>query len=1199
MIKLLPLIFGVIIVISAIIGISPIEVEAFQNEEKYSSVEPLNIFTFQDSRNKFYKTEINKKISLDFKNVNLKQALREIARKTGFRLTYRGDVLNDKIINLKSKSITVSRALDYILRSTGLEYYVSSDGYLLVTSSINKIKEDFIEIEITGRVTDQNTGEPLPSVNIGVLGTNIGTTTDIDGFYELTVPDDAETLVFSFVGYERLEVKIEGREVINVQMTPIVSEFDEVVVVGYGTQQRQEVTGSISSIDVARIRDIPGTSFENAIQGQIAGVNVQETSGQPGSTPDIRIRGTGSISAGNDPLFVIDGLPITRDTDLQGTLFRRRESFSPPTLNPLASLNPGDIASIEVLKDASAASIYGSRGANGVVMITTNRGTRTGDPIIRLNTSIGLEKDFNRIDMMDAEESIQFTKDARNNNYIDRFDPLNPASEFFNPDFNPDTNAGRPDDANVLIPERFVNFDGTNTDWLDLVFENAATSSVNASVSGGSENIGYYVSGGFINQKGVIIGDGDGFKRFTFRGNIQADLTDKLIADANLNLNFTKQDRLPADATYFARPPGIIYSAFVHSPVVNPFNTVVHNGVADGLPNQTNNQSHLGGAMTTASNPLAIIQAIDEQIQNNRQFGNISLRYQLLENLEVGSMFGFDLDSFQRSFFRGNSLLFRNATEGESFGQSSSALGRNWIYEATANYLMNPIDGHELKVFAGGTLQRQNSETNSIIAFNFPDDNVQTINAGQVTDGDSRIEEWSLASVITRLNYSINDKYLFTGTIRADKSSRFGPNNKTGVFPSFSVGWRATQEPFFDDNAFSELKLRFSYGETGNFLIPNFASFSLLDRENVVFGNQIVGSLAQVSLGDENLGWETTKEFNLGLDYGIFNDRLFGSLDVYRKKTSDLLLNISIPAALGFTTALTNIGEVRNKGFEASLTSRNMIKTNFQWASDFNISLNRNEVLSLAPGVDAILSQGAAGVRHITRVGDGIGSFFGHVVEGVYQSQEEIDNAPEDLLAPNPKPGDFRFKDINNDGVIDEDDRTVIGDYEPAFTWGFTNRFNYKNFDMSILFQGVVGRDIMNLTSRHIKNGEGNFNSLAVFNDRWRSPEEPGNGKIPRADRQTALNGNNNRPSTFQIEDGSYIRLRNVTLGYNFPTAILGDKIRNLRVSASATNLFIITDYLGFNPEVSTEAGGSLTPGQDIGQFPLTQSFRLNIDVTF
>jgi TonB-linked SusC/RagA family outer membrane protein len=465
--------------------------------------------------------------------------------------------------------------------------------------------------------------------------------------------------------------------------------------------------------------------------------------------------------------------------------------------------------------------------------------------------------------------------------------------------------------------------------------------------------------------------------------------------------------------------------------------------------------------------------------------------------------------------------------------------------------------------------------------------------------GTSVKEEWSLLSALFRLNYTYKDKYLFTGTIRSDKSSRFGANNRTGYFPSFSLGWRASEEDFLSSiESISELKIRASWGQTGNFEIPNFGAIGLLSPDNYNFNGNEVNGLIQSTIPNPELTWEKSTQTDIGIELGMFKNRLFLLADYYSTSTEDLLLNVSISSVSGFNTALQNLGEVRNRGFELALRSRNFVG-DFTWDTDINFSTNDNEVISLNEKNEPIFSAGGAGVRHVTRVGDAIGSYYGYVVEGIYQSDAEIASAPFDTQAPDPSPGDFRFKDVNGDGQITPADRTVTGSYFPDITWGVTNRFGYKGIDLSILVQGVEGNEILNLTSRHLKNGEANFNSYAVFNNRWRSATDPGNGAIPRADRQTGNHGNNNRPSSFQVEDGSYIRLRNVTLGYTLPSKnILGTSIDKLRFYVTGTNLFTDTDYLGYNPEVSNITG-SLTPGEDYGAFPLNKTISLGLNLNF
>lgn len=1054
---------------------------------------------------------------------------------------------------------------------------------------------------VTGRVTDASTGEPLPGVSIVVKGTTSGTITDFNGDYTLNVVGENTMLVFSFIGFSTEEIPVGVNTVINVAMTPDIQALQEVVVIGYGTQQRRDITGSVSSISSKKIKDLPVVSFENAIQGQLAGVQVTETSGEPGAGPSIRVRGLGSISAGNEPLFVVDGFPISKNVDVgvQGDVFRRRAAFRPPPSNPLANLNPNDIASIEVLKDASAAAIYGSRGSNGVILITTKQGEKSGRQEINFDAFVGVQSVANRIDLMNARELGDYVRDSRNNPYLQEVPGADPNHSNAERDATA-VAAGLSPLGEYRIPDDFVNPTGIDTDWQDVVFSDAMIQNYNVSVSGGSDKIGYYVAGGYFDQDGII--EGSGFDRFSFRLNLDAEILPKLNIGVNLNPSFTVFDRLPAGSPYFARPPGIVYSAIVHSPTVSPY-------LPDGSINQTDNQSHLftedgaGAGMTTASNPLAIIEGITDELTQNRTFGNLWMEYELLDGLTFKSFLGIDVNNYYRTFFRANSLLLRNATIGEPYGQSSSSQTVNWLAEQTLSYEKTFNGVHALSAVAGYTAQKETIERNQLVAENFFDDQVPTVNGGQVTAGTAIKEEWSLVSFLARANYSYRDRYLATATIRTDRSSRFGAGNRTGVFPSFSVGWRLSEEPLMSNVSFlSDLKLRGSWGQTGNFLIPNYASIGLVDPANYVLGENggvQVNGVAQSTVNNPDLSWEKTRQVNIGLEIGLFEDRIFTALEWYQSNTTDLLLAVQIPSALGFTNALQNIGEVQNEGIEITLSSRNLTGE-FGWNTDLNFATVNNEVLRLGPNGDPILSAGGAGNRHITRVGDPIGSYFGYVVDGIYQSQEEIDNAPLDTQAPGAAPGDFRFKDIDGDGDIDPDDRTVVGNYLPDFTWGLTNTFSFKGFDLNILVQGVEGAEVLNLTRRHLGNGEANFNSYAEWNNRWRSPQDPGNGEIPRADRRTGLHGNNNRPSSFQVEDASYIRLRNVTLGYNFPSSVLGYKIQALRVYVAGTNLFTATDYLGYNPEVNNQSAA--TPnvqGEDYGAYPLSRVLSFGVNATF
>ncbi len=1146
--------------------------------------------------------ELKNVISVKKDNALLGEVLKDIAQKSSLGIAINSEIeILDKRVTVNLMDISTGDALQYVLLGTGYEAAISKTReILLIKKPVVEKPVAVIEKVLTGVVMDASNEETIPAVNVFVKGTSIGTSTDGNGEFKLTVPDDAAILVFRFVGYKNLEVPIvDNQNYYAVSLEPDLVSFEDLVVVGYGTQQREEITGSVSSIRTEVLENIPVSSFENALQGRLAGVNVVEPTGEPGASPEITIRGGGSITASNGPLYVIDGIPMSRNSDLQVDVQSQRASFQAPKSNAFSSLNPNDIESIDVLKDAASAAIYGSRGAGGVILVTTKKGS-ADRARVTLSMYGGVSSVVNKPDLMNSEELIAYTKDSRNNTYLqDIADGKTPA----NPSYSPDNNNGRPDvgdpgySGNYLIPEQYVNWNGTDTDWLDVVLSSSAQQNYHFSASGGSDNATYFLSAGYLDQEGII--DGSSFTRYTFRANLTYDINDRIQVGSVTNAALANHDRLAANSPYFGTPPGIIYSALVHSPVVAPYNS-------DGTINQLNNQSHLGGATTTASNPLAIQKYISEEINNNRLYGSLYGTFDITDKIVFKSLVGYDVDNYQSSFYQGTQFLYRDNTTPQPFAQSSGALGFNWLWENTVNYEDTFNEDHRVGVLIGYTAQKQENEVNLVTANGFVDDQVPNVAGGIVTGGGVNKSEWTLASALARLNYSYKSKYLASVTIRSDRASRFGQDNQTGVFPSFSLGWRLTEESFMESlDVFNELKLRASYGVAGNFEIGNYSAISLLSSVNYSENGTVYPGSSLSTLGDSELTWETSYQSNFGLDYAILNDRIYGSVDYYFTTTKDLLLSVNVPPSTGFNSVLTNIGEVENKGFEFSITSRNMVGE-FEWSTDFNISANDNKVTKLGPNGDPILVPGAAGVRHITQIGSTVGSYYGYKVDRIYQNQAEIDadnaNAPGgdyDLLASNPAPGDFRFEDVNGDGVVDSDDRTVLGSYQPDFIYGISNRFNYKNFDLRIFIQGVVGRDVMNLTSRHMLNGEANFNAYAALNDRWVSESQPGNGEHPRADRNSNAHGNNNRESSYQVQDGSYISLKNVQFGYNFPVEKLGNFAKKARIYASATNLALFTDYIGFNPEVNLQSSSSLTPGEDYGAYPLARTIQIGINLEF
>jgi TonB-linked SusC/RagA family outer membrane protein len=1092
-------------------------------------------------------------------------------------ITQKKSAINAKLNLRKKKQTPITLVLFVFLFGPLISVYGNSNNFSLenASSSIN-------QIILKGMITD-DMGSPLPGATIVEKGSANGTTSDFEGSFSITVSDSDSMIQVSYIGFDSVEVSANDfTDNMVISLTESSSALDEIVVTGYGRQIKRNITGAVSSISVQQIENLPLASFENAIQGQMAGVQVTEPSGAPGAGASVRVRGIGSISAGNEPLYVIDGFPISKNVDLgvQGDNFRRGSGrFRPPSQNPLANLNPNDIESIQVLKDASTASIYGSRGSNGVIIITTKRGKKGGAPSFSYNTFLGSQSIANKLDLMNSAELIDYNRDATNNAYLQR----NPGASASDPN-SVRTNGAWRLAADVLSPT------GVDNDWQDTMFKSALIQTHNLSVSGGSDNSRYFISGNFFDQDGII--EKSNFKRYSLRVNFEVDLNERTRVGLNLAPSYTISDKVPAGSPYFARPPGIVYSGIVHAPFVQPHN-------ADGSINQLNNQSYIqtpegqSSSFTSASNPLAIIEAIDDQLNQNRTFGNVFVEYDVSSNLTFKTYFGVDVNNYKRNFYRASSLLYRTASSGETYGQSSSSNSLSWVAEQTLSY-NKEIGSHKIDALIGYTAQKEKIDISTAVADTFPDDLVKTISGGQISQGSASQEEWSLVSMLAKVNYSFEDRFLASASLRSDTSSRFGQGNKTGVFPSLSAGYRISEDIGAD--WLSDLKVRASWGQTGNFLIPNYASIGLLSSYNSTFNGTLTNGIAPSTISNQDLSWEKTASMDIGIDFGLLNDRIYGSFEYFKSTTTDLLLAVQIPSALGFTNALTNIGEVVNKGVEISITSRNLTGE-LKWTTDFNFSTIDNEVTKLGPSGDPILSSGAAGNRHITKIGEAVGSYFGYQTNGIYQNQTEINNSGIVDQIATPYPGDFKWVDVNNDGFINSADRTVIGNYLPDFTYGMNNRFEYKDFEFSFLIQGVEGNEVLNLTRRHMGNGEANYNSYSEWNNRWRSEADPGNGMLPRANRQTG--NSNNRPSSYQVEDASYLRLRNVTFAYNFPASSLEGKIDDLRLYLSGTNLFTNTDYLGFNPEVNNQEDNTNVQGEDYGAYPLSSVITVGINAKF
>ena len=1123
----------------------------------------------------------NTKISLDLENATVEEIFTEIESLSEFKFLYNHRKINlDRKMSVKVENKKISNILRQVFVDTNVSYVVKNKQIILKTKereTISTVLEKPVqEISISGTVVD-DTGGPLPGANVKIKGTKIGTTTDFDGNFTIEVPNKDAVIVFSYIGFKTQEIAVANQTTINVKLEASASSLDEVVVVGYGSIRKGDVSTSVGIVDSEGLADQLTTGFDQALSGKMAGVQVLQTSGAPGGNISIRVRGTSSIGAGNDPLYVIDGIPLSSDTKGAGGSTSQYETST----NPLNSINTNDIASIQVLKDAAAAAIYGSRGSNGVVLITTKKG-KSGKLKIDYNMRVGMQSVVKKIDMLDAYQYSEMTLNARNNTYLD-----NVPSGSIN-----DSNAvrltnGSPSSGfipNEIQPYLAGNSGLTNTNWQDEIFRSALLVSHTLSFSGGSDKVRYFVSGNYLDQDGVVISSG--FKKYSSRINLDV-TSGKLHLGLNITPTYSVTDKVNSEGRY--ADEGVIALALGMSPIFSVYNP-------DGSFNFRGNKD-TGTAtwsrysQTSQVNPVAAAVLTQDELTQFSFLGSTFLEYVITEELKYKLSIGADINNFRRDFYRPGELE-RRGTSGSSnpTGFSRTDEFVNLVAEHTLSY-SKYIDNHSINTLIGYTAQKNRARSNELSATDYPNDLVQTLNAGTITDGGTRVEEYSLLSYLARVQYSYDGKYLFTGSVRADGSSRFGDENKWGYFPSVSAAWKAIDESFLEDSkVFSDLKLRASYGVTGNFDIGNYAAQGLLTPANYTSSNGV----APLTGSNPELTWEKTLSTNFGLNLGLFDDKITLEVDHYISKTKDLLLLLPVSVLSGYDSSLQNIGRVNNTGWEFLLGVQNN-EHKLKWGLNFNIAFNENEVKQLGPEGEPIIVKGGANNYFITEIGEAIGSYYTLKTEGIFETQEELDSYPH---YSNTQVGDIRYVDVNGDGEINESgDRTITGSYNPDYTFGIGGSMSYGDLDFGFNIQGSQGNEVMNILSRYINNAEGNFNNRVGVLNRWVSPTETGNGTIYRANR--VATGNNGKTSDWHIEDGSFVRLQNVSLGYSLPKKLVEKlNLNRLRISIAAQNIFTISDYSGYNPEVNGRSSNT-SPGEDYGTYPLTKTFSLGLNVSF
>jgi len=1035
----------------------------------------------------------------------------------------------------------------------------------------------FAQSTVSGKVTAADDGGALVGATITEKGTNNGTTADANGNFKLNVGGNA-TIVVSFIGYTLQEVPVNNRSVINVVLKTNQQQLQDVVVVGYGTQRKKDLTGSIVNLSNKDLVPVPSaTSVDQMMQGKVAGVQITQTSGAPGGNVNVVIRGISSITGGNSPLYVVDGYAIGTGgggSDLSTfssssyTASGISNSSATNRINPLSTINPSDIESIQVLKDASATAIYGSRGANGVVIITTKRG-KMGKPTISFEHSTGIQQLAKKLDLLSPQEYAEYVAEGRDNAWVfaggKASDPNNVRST---------ATQVKPEFRN---PAQYANQSGT--DWQDVIFQQGLVQNYQLSTSGTSKDVNYYVSGGFFDQKGIIIGSN--FKKFTLRTNIDAQLTDKLKIGASFSGAHSYGDFARAEGHLQFR--GLISAALASDPTIPLYD-------ANGNP-YSEFSSPTG---IPVEHPLIIAAEFSDKRNNTNVFTNNYFQYELAPGLVFKSSVGVNYSNNVTRLWKSSKVGLATSRTGAATAGAFEIKSLNWLNENTLNYRHKFGERHDLDILAGFTAQKNTDEVLQAGASDFPTDDVHYLAAGAVTSGTNYRSEWSMLSWLARVNYTLAGKYLFTGTIRQDGSSRFGAKNRWGMFPSFSAAYRLSDETFMRSVSFvSDLKLRASFGISGNNLIPNYASQGLLGISRNVSNGQVVSGVVPSSLANDVLTWEQSVQTNLGLDLSLFQNRLSFNFDAYRAHKKNLLLNVILPAASGFSSSLQNIGEVENKGLELTINSQNIAKSAFQWNTDFNISWNRNKVLALNSATARLQTSD----YQVAQVGYPISSFRLLNILGVFKTQEEVNNNPKQH--PRVQPGDFRYQDADGNGTITSADRTIVGNPWPDFTWGMGNQFSYKSLRLNISINGSQGNEIYFQGGEVSLNGAGVQNQLGTMADRWRSETSPGAGLYSRAIRNDYAFGFSAGTTKF-LFDGSYVRIRNVNLSYAFPQSVVNKlKMQALSVYADATNLYTFTNYPSYDPEGSTTGDNIARSGIDFFAYPNPRTYTVGLRVTF
>lgn len=1109
-------------------------------------------------------TGFSQTVTLNLKNAPVKKVFKEIMRQTGVSIIY-NEKNFEKLspVNIHVRQSSIENVLKLCFRDQEYIYQINNNTVSIrpappVIVKANSVEEILEAPPVTGSIVNAD-GSPLSNVSVMIKGSTTGVTTDANGKFSINVPDENTVLVISYVGYQEQEIRVGKQSTIGITLTALDSKIEEVVVVGYGSQSKRTLATATSRVSAGEFKNAVITTVDQALQGRTTGVQVTETSGEPGAATVVRIRGNNSLSGNNEPLYVIDGFPMPPYREADASSF-----YGSYSQNGLYGINPNDIESMEVLKDASAAAIYGSRGANGVVLITTKSGKR-GEGKIELTNRTTIGQIHSPIKMMDSRQYATAL-----NEYYD----LN-----YGPGQHP-----------------FPNMDTTfkTTDWADLISQNSFRQDISLSVSGGTAKSSYYISGNYLYDEGTIINSDNG--RASIRANLNNEVNSWYTIRSQISLVRQKTNRAITGSRGWPFSGGLM-DALKAPPTIDQY---YYGPNSMGIPNF---------ASWYFSNPYLENTLKTDVSKNDYSIINIENWFSLTKELKLVVSLGGNQNMTRRQ-------VFFPVETGAGFdangGRGSSTMANTYSYNVNAylNYDKMLADDHKLNLTLGGEYNNQIVEllNTGSSGYDIPSFGIDNIGAARVASIGSYREDRKLQSAFFRGNYSYKGKYILNTSVRLDGASPFAQNKKYGLFPAVAVAWNLDEEDFMSNISFvTNTKVRLSYGETGSQAINPYSSLPRYSAQFYELGSpSTIGSvLFPTALANPNLGWERTSQFNAGLDFNLFNSRLVVSIDYYDKRTTDLLQPRTLPSQAGFTTITDNYGAIGNKGVELSLSADLIRSEDLRWNARLNLSHNKTKLLNLGTKTTPeYVSQGGnlAGVTNILIPGQEIGLFYGYTVEGLVQASDFKQDGTPDFpyigTAGEQAPGVWKLLDYNNDGLINTDDRHVLGKTQPDFVFGFNNDFTWKKFGVNVFFTGSVGNDLLNITRAYLQNGYINYYGVVFnqtqdwFNNRWTTNNQHNDPRYPGAQRNVQPED----AKSIWIEDGSFLRLKQLTLSYNFDKLSV---LKNPRIFVTGTNLLTFTKYTGYDPEVSSYAQSLLQQGIDYGAYPAQRSYTLGFSFNF